>query len=384
MTVVQTQRPSTRRGVAAIVAIGTAAPHGSVSQVESAELAESFNCQTDGQRAWLRRVFSRAGVERRGTVLMNGRGAADVREFYPPAAEIARGPTTSARMGRYAVEAPALAETAARAALRQGGLAGNEARITHLITVSCTGFFAPGLDVELITRLGLRPDVQRLHVGFMGCHAAFNALAAARNAVEAEAAQGREALVLVCSVELCTLHFAYGWQPEKLVANALFADAAAACVVGAVDATPAAEGMPFRILRSASLLLPDSREAMTWRVGDHGFEMTLSSELPMLIGTHIRPWCERWLAEAGVELAEIAHWALHPGGPKILNACREAMGLAEEDIQVSRDILAHHGNLSSATLLFLLQQLAERDVRGKCLAVGFGPGLMAEGLLLER
>lgn len=281
-------------------------------------------------------------------------------------------------MARYAREAPVLAEAAARGALAAAAVGAGQ--ITHLITTSCTGFFAPGLDVELISRLHLRPDIQRLHIGFMGCHAAFNALAAARDAVAAAAAVGRDARVLVCCVELCTLHFAYGWQPEKLVANALFADAASACVVGTANA---AAGEGFEILHTASLLLPDSRDAMTWRVGDHGFEMTLSSELPNLIGTHIRPWCESWLADAGTSLAEIQHYALHPGGPKILSACRDALGLSDIHIQSSRDILARHGNLSSATLLFLLQRLQQNDARGKCLAVGFGPGLMAEGLLFS-
>lgn len=281
-------------------------------------------------------------------------------------------------MARYAREAPILAEAAARGALAAAAVGAGQ--ITHLITTSCTGFFAPGLDVELISRLHLRPDIQRLHIGFMGCHAAFNALAAARDAVAAAAAVGRDARVLVCCVELCTLHFAYGWQPEKLVANALFADAASACVVGTANA---AAGEGFEILHTASLLLPDSRDAMTWRVGDHGFEMTLSSELPNLIGTHIRPWCESWLADAGTSLAEIDLWALHPGGPKILSACRDALSLADSDLQTSRDILSSHGNLSSATLLFLLQRLQQNDARGKCLAVGFGPGLMAEGLLFS-
>ncbi|HVT80653.1 MAG TPA: type III polyketide synthase [Phycisphaerae bacterium] len=375
-------RPRARRATAAILGIGTALPHGRVSQSEAAAIAESFSCETDGQRAWLRRVFLRSGVDGRHTVLMNGRGADDVRDFYPPSAENINGPGTAVRMQRYALEAPALAESAARAALQNAAL--EPAEITHLITVSCTGFFAPGLDVELISRLALPPNVRRIHIGFMGCHAAFNALAAARDAVTAAAASGREARVLVCAVELCTLHFAYGWQPEKLVANALFADASSACVVGPTAHPGAVDNpAPFQILHSASLLLPNSRDAMTWRVGNHGFEMTLSSELPTLIGTHIRPWCESWLADAGLTLADISLYALHPGGPKILNACRDALALSDPDIQTSRDILSHHGNLSSATLLFLLQNLAQQKAHGTCLALGFGPGLMAEGMLLQ-
>ncbi len=294
-------------------------------------------------------------------------------------------------MQQYAVEAPTLALAAAREALARAAI--SPAEITHIITVTCTGFYAPGLDHELITRLGLRPDVRRAQVGFMGCHAGFNALAAARDAVRADP----EAVVLVCCVELCTLHFSYGWNPEKLVANALFADGASACVMG----TPRGGGEPgagagpegsgtWHLQRTASLLIPESRDAMTWRIGDHGFEMTLSPQLPTLIREHIRPWCNAWLAGSGaVELdadkaiAGIRHWAIHPGGPRVLTSAAAALGLPNSALHASEGVLAEHGNMSSATLLFVLQRLLKDARPGEtCVAMGFGPGLMAEGLLL--
>jgi predicted naringenin-chalcone synthase len=369
-----------------------------VSQADAVLLAEEFaglsrgeaggrEESTDAKRSWLRRVFLRSGVEQRGTVLAGERDDAAreavfarVRAFYGDAEKIGpRGPTTATRMARYADEAPPLAERAAREGLAQAGVAAAE--ITHLITVSCTGFFAPGLDVELITRLGLRPYVRRTHIGFMGCHAAFNALAAARNIVRADAG----ARVLVVCVELCTLHFAYGWDPEKLVANALFADGAAACVVGAEGeaGARAGGGGAWRLVDTASLLLGGGREAMTWKIGDHGFEMTLSATLPSLIAGHVRPWCESWLG--GMEVGEVERWAIHPGGPRILTAVRDALGLRAADLAASEDILRRHGNMSSATVLFVLRALAAAAVSGeRCVAIGFGPGLMAEGMLLER
>jgi predicted naringenin-chalcone synthase len=376
--------PSRRQ--VALLGLGTATPP-AVSQQQATALAEEFTCTSDGQRAWLRRVFSRCGVGHRGTVLRrpDDPGIDSVRAFYgPPAVAGERGPTTATRMDRYAAEAPPLAERAARAALAAAGLA--PAAVTHLITVSCTGFHAPGLDVELITRLALPPHVRRTHIGFMGCHAAFNALAAARDAVRADPA----ATVLVCCVELSTLHFAYGWRPEKLIANALFADGAAACVLGAPAAPPPCPPPPPPPPpRTPPPPPPDSRDAMTWTVGDHGFEMTLSAALPDLIGRHIRPWCEAWLAEQGLALADISHWAIHPGGPRILAAARDALGLVDADLHASTAVLHAHGNMSSATILFVLNHLTRplpaappRDP-GLCLAIGFGPGLMAEALLLE-
>lgn len=368
--------PATRRAVkqeAALLGIGTATP-APVLQSEAIKIAEEIACETDGQRAWLRRVFTRSGVESRGCVLEDGKSG--VRDFFPSPAEIGpRGPTIAARMARYAIEAPKLLEQSARIALEEANLAPDD--ITHIITVSCTGFFAPGLDVQAITRLHLRPDIRRTQIGFMGCHAAFNALATARDAVRADPA----ARVLVCCVELSTLHFAYGWQPEKLVANALFADGAAACIVGAASSDVDA----WTLRHSASMLLPESQNAMTWNIGDHGFEMTLSAELPALISAHAKSWCEAWLGKNNLTIADIHKWAIHPGGPKILGAVRDALLLCDSDLRASSEILARHGNMSSATVLFILKKLAEEATGGQhCVALGFGPGLMMEGMLLKR
>jgi predicted naringenin-chalcone synthase len=124
---------------------------------------------------------------------------------------------------------------------------------------------------------------------------------------------------------------------------------------------------------------------MTWRIGNNGFEMTLSAALPGLIGAHIRPWCEGFLGSRGVRIADVEHWAIHPGGPRILSAAREALGLSEEAMRTSYGVLADHGNMSSATVLFLLQRLAmQAEKSSLCTAIGFGPGMMAEGMLLEK
>jgi predicted naringenin-chalcone synthase len=380
-----------RSPVAVLRGIGTAAPP-ALLQSDAATMAEGLACESDKQRSFLQRVFSRSGVTTRGSVLVDAvaDGSTDryarLLSFYrrrsnPDDA----GPTTAARMALYADYAPPLAERAAREALDASHI--SPGAITHLITVSCTGFFAPGLDVALIERLGLPLDVRRAHLGFMGCHGAFNALGAARAIVRGD----ERAVVLVCTVELSSLHFAYGFDPGKLVANALFADGAAAVVVTAQNdesTVPphfgSAAAQKWIIRDTASYLVPQSHDAMTWRIGDNGFLMTLAPELPALVKNNVRPWLHRWLARHDLTVAEIGQWAVHPGGPKILEAVAEALDVNADDLRPSYDVLATHGNMSSATILFVLQQL-ERAAKktGPCVAIGMGPGLMMEAMLLD-
>jgi predicted naringenin-chalcone synthase len=361
-------RRAKRTPAASILGIGTASPPG-VAQEQLLDLCSDISCQTPAQRQWLRRVFLNSGIEKRSS------GLADLgalRAFYPiPPDSQWRGPTTAVRMNAYARFAPALASAAAAAALRDASQPPRN--VTHLITVSCTGFMAPGLDALLIPQLGLSHGIQRLHVGFMGCHGAFNALAAARDIVLADP----KANVLVCCVELCTLHLAYGFDPGKMVSNALFADGAAAAVVGRGEIGAG------RILRgTSSFLMPDTREAMTWTIGDHGFEMTLSPGVPRMIRDHLGGWCRDWLARHDLLITDITGWAIHPGGPKILAAAADALELPAETLRYSRAVLSEHGNMSSATVLFILEKMAD-SASGPIVAIGLGPGLMAEGMLLD-
>jgi len=213
--------------------IGTATPP-SIHQSALTELAEDRCCDEGNQRAWLRRVFSRCGVGRRNSVLQTS--DISIADFYPK-----REPTTAERMRRYAIEAPGLATRAADIAMQNASVIPSE--ITHLISVSCTGFSAPGLDIELIDRLNLNPNIQRMQIGFMGCHAALNALSAAQAIVRGEPT----ATVLVCCVELCSLHFNYGFEPSQLIASALFSDGAGAAIVR--------EGAPSGIKRAGVFIM---------------------------------------------------------------------------------------------------------------------------------
>jgi len=357
-----------------ILGLATAAPAQSIAQSDAARIARTFLC--DGREArLLSALFQRTQVRSRGSVLLeSGNGSGPRQSFYPPATGPSdRGPATALRMQRYAEDSLPLAAAAAARSLELAAT-GPEA-ITHLITVSCTGFYAPGIDIGLVKRLGLSPTVARLHVGFMGCHGVLNALQAARATVLADPAS----VVLLCAVELCSLHYQYGTESDALVANALFADGAAA-LVGRASAE---KEDSWRLVANGTYLLPDSEDGMSWKIGNHGFEMTLSSRVPELIGGYLRPWLEGWLAKSGRSLEEVNSWAIHPGGPRILTSVAEALRLPQTAIAASAEVLAGHGNMSSPTILFVLKRLQEQGVRPPCVVLGFGPGLVAEAALLE-
>jgi predicted naringenin-chalcone synthase len=288
------------------------------------------------------------------------------------ASVVSLGPTTGERMRFFAEHASPLAEQAARLAIEKAGV--DPGRITHLVTVSCTGFSAPGVDIDLIEGLNLRPTTERIQVGYMGCHGAINGLRCARALTTADA----EATVLLCAVELCSLHYRFDWDPPRIVANALFGDGAAA-IVGA--GTPVESAQEWTVAATGSCVLPESKDAMSWRIGDHGFEMTLAATVPDLIRTHLRGWLSAWLDAHGHSIETIGSWAIHPGGPRILHACAEALGLSRERVAVSEEVLAECGNMSSPTVFFIVDRLRERQAPQPCVALAFGPGLTAEAAL---
>lgn len=364
-----------------ILGIGTITPEHSIEQVDAAVHAEALSCSaeaTDQQRRLLPVLYRRAGVKTRHSVVLESstNGEMARQSFYPPAdSDVDCGPTTSHRMQAYETHAASLAVSVVAQALQEGQVAPEE--ITQLITVSCSGFSAPGFDISLVRELGLPADVARTHVGFMGCHGALNGLRVAKAFTDNDPA----ARVLVCAVELCTLHQQYGWCPEKIVANALFADGAAA-VVG--RQAPADLTDRWQLIASGSTIVPDSEEMMSWRIGNHGFEMTLSPRIPDLINERLRPWLRNWLQQQGLQIEDVGSWAIHPGGPRILNAVAEAVGFDESRLNPSREILARYGNMSSPTVLFILKKLQAEQARLPCVMLGFGPGLTIEAALINE
>ena len=360
-----------------ILGIGTAVPPHAMSQAAAADLARQVICQSEQQARLLKVLYQKAGVANRYTVLPHEIAL----NWIPPKPEGSTqatvaptfGPTTGERMQFFAEHATSLALRAAQRALEVGGMEAR--RVTHLVTVSCTGFSSPGVDIDLVRGLGLRPSTQRVQVGFMGCHGAINGLRVAQALVA-----DPRACVLLCAVELCSLHYRFHWDPDRIVANALFADGAAA-VVGRGETSESASG--WSVAATGSGLLPDSLDVMTWRIGDHGFEMTLTARAPDLIQKHLRPWLSEWLGEHNLRIEEIGSWAIHPGGPRILQACRDSIGLTREQTIVSEEILAEYGNMSSPTILFIVNRLIQRQAARPCVSLAFGPGLAVEAALFR-
>lgn len=359
----------------AILAIASATPPRRITQDAAAAMAVTFGNVPPGRERSLAALYQQTRIRTRGSVLLEtpaGDGA--VQRFFPPATGPEdEGPTTAARMERYHQEAGGLAVAAAREALSLSGVEAGS--VTHLVTCSCTGFANPGVDLQIVADLGLSPSVARTHVGFMGCHGAFNSLRVAG----AFAADPRS-VVLVVAVELCSLHFQYGRRGDFVVSNAIFADGAAALV--ASHRHPRDEG--WRVRRQWSSILPDSRGDMGWEIGDHGFRMTLSPRVAGLLEGGIRGLVERTLAAEELGIADIGAWAVHPGGPRILDAIGVALDLSPDALVASQAVLAEHGNMSSATILFILRDLLARTDADRCFAMAFGPGLTAEFALLDR
>lgn len=363
-----------------------------MTQEAALEMSNSIICQDERQRRLMRVLFHKAAVQMRHTavphpivydwydddVRLHGRESGN--GAPPPGAEngngfVAWGPTTRHRMQLYADNAAPLAKTAVEGAFEEAGVDPRD--VTHLVTVSCTGFDAPGVDVELIDGLGLAPTTERINVGYMGCHGAINGLRAAK----AIAASEPGSLVLLSATELCSLHYRFNWDDEGIIGNALFADGSAAVLIRKTDDNSAVGDWTVRA--TGSCLIPDSKDAMSWKVGDHGFEMRLTSEVAEKINIHLRPWITGWLEKYGYSLETVGSWAVHPGGPRILQAVEESLELPEGATRFSHEVLAELGNMSSPTVLFILDRLRQAEAKKPCVALGFGPGLMAEAALLE-
>lgn len=317
-------------------------------------------------------LHKRSGICKRHSVLLQSPEHSPRQSFYEAPLNGERGPGTAQRMQAYQQEAGRLATRSAMDALSRANCSAGA--ITHLVTASCSGFFAPGIDCELIERLGLNRGVRRVNVGFMGCHAAINALSVARAFCQSDPS----ATALVCSAELCSLYMQYGWDRERVLANALFADGAATAVLAQSN-----EDSLWSIQATGSFIVPDTAQHIQWCIGDNGFEMRLSAEVPEILSRYLRPWVQGFLASEGLSLPQIGSWAIHPGGPRIVQSAQEALGIDPQCTEASLDTLAQFGNMSSPTLLFVIQSLIEKNAELPCVAMAFGPGLAIEAAILS-
>ncbi|MFI9387253.1 type III polyketide synthase [Kutzneria sp. NPDC052558] len=299
------------------------------------------------------RIFANSGVARRHAVLN-------------PLLEDVSGWSTGQRMRRYAAEASPLGASAVSAALADAGVAASEVGL--FAVASCTGYGSPGVDVHVSLDVGMPSDLRRLVFGHMGCYAAIPALGAVSDYV---AAHSRPAVLL--NVELTSLHVQpAGIARDQIVAHALFSDAAVATVL-----TP---GGSLRVVDMVAVTDAATPDHMTWEVTDLGFRMGLSSKVPDVLAVHLRPALDTLLGRNGVR--HVAGWAVHPGGPRILETVEDVLELPSDALDASRAVLSEHGNCSSATVLLVLQRLLPVD--GPIVMLAFGPGLTLYALLLDH
>ena len=354
-----------------IRALATAVPEFKNQQSEIEAFMLRVVGNTDRKKAFIRRIYEGSAIETRYSVIPDYRLPTEERTFFPKNDELDPVPSTAQRNALFCVEANNLAVLAVRRLLDQ--LPGfDPQRITHLITVSCTGFSAPGFDFHLVKEFSLAPGIHRFHIGFMGCFAAFPALKLAQSLVRSTPG----AQVLIVDVEACTLHFQKEFEPDVVVANALFADGAAALLLSA-------EPGPLRLHDFRSHIIPGSEDDMAWIIGETGFDMKLSSYVPRLIEGNIGAVLERLFVDSGWGRDELKLWAVHPGGRAILDKTAKVLGLEHEELDVSYDVLRRYGNMSSATIFFVLREILDREQKGKLFACAFGPGLTVESGFLE-
>ncbi|HLL65888.1 MAG TPA: 3-oxoacyl-[acyl-carrier-protein] synthase III C-terminal domain-containing protein [Micromonosporaceae bacterium] len=324
------------------------------------ELWDGFFARHYGgvQRALAQRIFANSGVVTRHGVVN-------------PLLEDVSGWSTRDRMVRYLTEALPLGKDAIAGALDSAGV--SPADIGMFLVCSCTGYVTPGLDILLARDIGMAPETQRLFIGHMGCYAALPGLGAASDYVTA---RGRPALLLC--LELTSLHVQPPTRdPQQIVAHALFSDAAAAVVL--LPGTPG-----YAVREVTAVTDTATADLMTWEVTDLGFRMGLSAQVPDVLANCVGGLVTDLVKRHGMEVADVDGWAVHPGGPRILNVVRDRLGLPEEALAASRSTLAEHGNCSSPTVLLVLDALRRRadGPPRRVVALAFGPGLTLYAALL--
>lgn len=362
---------------ARIVSIGTAVP---ATRLPQEHVRDLFAGQPGLDRLTRRRIhaaFGASAIEHRHTVIAELGGVVPHDGSAPRFLDDARtllAPTTGERNDLYTRLAPALTAAAAAQALTDARIAA--ALVTHVVTVSCTGFFAPGPDYRLVRDLGLPTTAERYHLGFIGCAAALPALRLAARLAHSQP----DAVVLVVCTELCSLHVRASDDPQQIVAASVFADGSAAAVVTSADV-----GRPggLDIDRFGTALTDEGESDMVWTIGDHGFEMVLSAEVPRIIGREIRGAVDRFVGDDSPPDV----WAVHPGGRSVLDRVESGLDLDPRALEASRAVLRDYGNMSSVTILFILRALLGDDAVGdgaRVAGLAFGPGLTVESAMLTK
>jgi predicted naringenin-chalcone synthase len=360
-----------------ITAIGTAVPTNRFSQSTLSEfMVRAMQLDYAGSRK-LKTIFRSSGISYRHSVLSDYGKTTDF-TFYSNTDDFEPFPSTEKRVAEFQKHAPILSKQAVQNCFSNKKKF-NPDSITHLITVSCTGMYAPGLDIDLVKTLGLRTDIHRTAINFMGCYAAFNAIKAADAFCHAQPS----ACVLIVCTEMCSLHFQKEGTEDNLLANGLFADGAAALLL---ESNPD-QGWSISPVAFHNALSFTAEQHMAWTIGNFGFEMKLSSYVPDVVRGGIHKLTTEMLETLNKKITDIAHFAIHPGGKKILEVIEKELGISKEQNQPAYHVLDNFGNMSSPTVLFVLNEifkgLISHDKNTYILSFAFGPGLTLESILFK-
>ncbi len=361
-----------------ITALGSSVPAFRFSQREIGDFLKRYMTLDEKGGRLADRLVKQTKIDFRYSAIPDyGRKPSDF-EFYPRNETLEPFPGVGQRMHYYRVHARPLAAAAALRCLENASA--GAADITHLIVVSCTGMYAPGLDIDIVRTLGMRHTVTRTCVNFMGCYAAFHALKIAASTMAADPS----ARVLIVCVELCSLHFQKdGPAGSNLLTNMLFGDGASAALV---EGEKKGNAAALRLLDFASDIFPEGGEDMTWEIADAGFAMKLTGRVPEILKTGVKRVFDRLLAKEEYMMKKVDHYVFHPGGPRVLEVLEKVLDIGEHDNMLAYQVLKEYGNMSSATLFFILQRLVESgDLKDGdlVLSAAFGPGLTCESALMS-
>lgn len=356
-----------------IVSIGTALPDYRHEQQEIFEFMSRVYAINEVEKRKLRFLYKHSGIQTRYSVLPDYSVSADQWQFFTPTENLEPIPSIEKRMENFRQHAAPLSLKAIKDCVANY----QDLSITHLITVSCTGMSAPGLDLELIELLNLPATTWRTSINFMGCYAAIHALKLA----DAICTSDKKANVLIVCVELCTLHFQKKYNEDSIASSILFSDGSAAMLVTGNDKT---EGLSIN--HFYSYVSFKSKQEMVWELSSTGFLLTLSGYIPELIEEDFNDIVNESLEETGLKREDITHWCIHPGGKKILEAVHNSLGFTNGQLQHCYDVLHDYGNMSSPTILFVLkriQRALNKSERNNIFGAAFGPGLTIETFILS-
>lgn len=352
-----------------IHSIATANPKYAYNQDQVREFIKKQYPDGSMAQRVVHKVYSSSGIQNRYSVIPDVLEPSTDTPFFRHDGDSAlQLPGTKFRNDWYIKESRALFTTVCGQALENSSFSKQD--VTHVITVSCTGFYAPGPDFYIVKDLGLNESVQRFHIGFMGCYAAFTAFRMAKTICESNP----NAVVLIGDLELCSIHLQFNENTDSIVSGSVFADGAAGVVISSKEKTQNG----IEILGLETAITEKGESDMAWTIGDNGFDMVLSAYVPRIIGSELDKVIFPWLKKYQIDPKQVKNWAIHPGGMAVLKKSEQALGISSDKLQASYSILRQYGNMSSVTILFILQELLASNHKEIIPAMAFGPGLTVE------